>query len=105
MQDKMLEKIDLEIEAIQRQIIEIGPMRPGTLTRQYHQPAAKEGGYWQLSYTHLRRSYTENVREDELEQVRCEVQEYGRYKDLNAQWLDRAIQRARRQRELTRRKS
>lgn len=105
MQDKMIEKLDQEIQAIHRTLAGIGAMRPGTLTRQYQKPAQKEGGYWQLSYTHQRRSYTEHVREQELEQVRAELEEYRQFKELNAQWVDRAIKRARRHRELTRRES
>ena len=100
----MIEKWDQEIEAIHKKLAEVGPMRPGTLSRQYHKPAEQEGGYWQLSYTHLRRSYTEHVREEELEEVRGQLEEYRKFKELSVGWVDLALQRARRLRQLKRRK-
>jgi len=105
MPDKIIAKIDQQIGSLQRALAGLGPMRPGTLSRQYRQPADQEGGYWQLSYTYRRRSSTENVREEELAQVRAELEEYRRFKELGAAWVDLALQRARHHRQLTRRKS
>lgn len=102
MQDKLLINIEKEIEQTRQALSHLGLIRPGTLTRQYRKPEAKEGGYWQLSYTHQQRSYSEHVREEELEQVRGEVDEYAKYKELNARWVELSIQRARRYRELAR---
>lgn len=78
-------------------------MRAGGLTRQYHKPAEKAGGYWKLSCTHQRKSSSENVRDEELEPVRAELEEYRRFKALCARWVDLALQRSRRARELNRR--
>ena len=103
MQDKKIEKMDQEIAKIIQGLNRIGPMRPGGLTRQYHKPAQREGGYWQLSYTHRRRSYSENVREEELERVQAELKEYQQFKDLCAQWVDLALERSRALRDLDRR--
>ena len=104
MQDKMIEKLDSEIRALQRSLAQIGPMRPGTLSEQYHHPAQKQGGYWQLSYTFHQRSHTEHVRPEELAEVRAQVEQYQQFKQLCARWIDLALKRARRQRQLSRRK-
>ena len=100
---KKIEKIDREIAEICQRLTRLGPMRPGGLTRQYHQPAEQAGGYWQLSYTNRRRSYSENVREEELERVRAELEAYRQFKELCAQWVDLALERSRTVRDLGRR--
>ena len=82
MQDKTVEKMDREIHRLQAELGSIGPMRPGAVSRQYHKPREKAGGFWQLSYTYQQRSHTENVREDELE-------EYRKFKELCARWRER----------------
>ena len=41
-------------------------MRPGSLSRQYKDPSARTGAYWQLSYTHNMRSRTRYVRPEEV---------------------------------------
>ena len=105
MQDKIIEKMDREIRNIQVALGKIGPMRPGAVSRQYHKPKEKEGGFWQLSYTCQQRSHSENVREDELERVRGELEEYRKFKELCARWVDVALERARRTRELRRQSS
>jgi hypothetical protein len=105
MQDKFIENMDQEIGEIMRALGRIGPMRPGGLTQQYHNSAEKLGGYWQLSYTHRGRSYSENVREAELEQVRAEMEQYRQFKELCGRWVDLSVERARRERELNRQAS
>jgi len=51
-----ISSIEKQIIRIQRTLATLGPMRPGTLNRQYKDPAKKQGGYWQISYTHKMRS-------------------------------------------------
>ena len=57
-----ISSIEKQIMRIQRTLATLGPMRPGTLNRQYKDPAKKQGGYWQISYTHKMRSRSEYVR-------------------------------------------
>ena len=102
MQDKIIEKMDREIRSLQVELSALGPMRPGAVSRQYHKPREKEGGFWQLSYTYQQRSHSENVREEELEAVRSELEEYRKFKELCARWVELALARARRNRELKR---
>lgn len=94
MQDKKIKKLDEAIEAIRRALGKIGPMRPGGLTRQYREPAEKVGGYWKLGYTHQGRSCSENVRENELKEVQAELEEYRKFQELCARWVDLALQRS-----------
>jgi hypothetical protein len=46
---KMFKTLDGQIQALQTQLAALGPMRPGTLTRQYRQPQKRKGPYYQLS--------------------------------------------------------
>ena len=94
-QAKSLKSFDRQIQHIQSQVAKLGPMRPGTLTRQYRQPERQQGAYYQLSYTYQMKSHTEYVTKCEVVAVRKEIAVYQRYKKLTAQWIDLALQRSR----------
>ncbi len=102
MQDKELEKMEARLREVQSALATLGPMRPGTLSQQFRQPKTGEGAYWQLSYTHRNKSRTEYVRPAEVAAVRQEVAEYQRFKALTARWVDLALERSLRQRDLAR---
>lgn len=99
---KSLPTFDRQIQRLQTQLAKLGPMRPGTLTRQYRQPELQQGAYYQLSYTYQMRSHTEYVPKRELATVRKEIAVYQRYKKLTAQWIDLALQRSRLRMQLAR---
>ena len=102
MQAKSLQTFDHQIQRIQTQLTQLGPLRPGTLSRQYRQPARQQGAYYQLSYTYQMRSHTEYVPKPEVAMVRKEIAVYQRYKKLTAQWIDLALRRSRLRMQLTR---
>jgi hypothetical protein len=102
MQAKSLKTFDRQIQRTQTQLTKLGPMRPGTLSRQYRQPERQQGAYYQLSYTYQMRSHTEYVPKREVAMVRKEIAVYQRYKKLTAQWIDLALQRSRLRMQLTR---
>ena len=89
-----LETLEAQIRQIQQALAVLGPMRPGTLTRQYRQPQQRRGAYYQLSYTFQMRSRTEYVRPAEVAQLRRELAEYKRYKRLTARWIVLSLQRS-----------
>jgi hypothetical protein len=95
MQAKSLQTFDRQIQRIQTQLTQLGPLRPGTLSRQYRQPQRRQGAYYQLSYTYQMRSHTEYVPKREVAIVRKEIAVYQRYKELTAHWIDLALQRSR----------
>lgn len=102
MQAKSLHTCDRQIQRLQAQLAKLGPMRPGTLTRQYRQPARQQGAYYQLSYTYQMKSHTEYVPKREVPLVRKEIATYQRYKQLTAQWINLALERAHLRRRLAR---
>jgi len=98
------------IEQIKAEIATLGPLRPGTLSRQYNvcgtpgcrckdDPDQRHGPYHQLSYTWRGRSRSEFVREPEIPRVQERVRNYARLRDLVDQWVDTAIQLARLERQ------
>ena len=52
MSKKKIDSLEQPIEALKGELMAIGPMRPGTLTKQYKDRKKQTGGYHQLSYTH-----------------------------------------------------
>src|SRR3989304_401824 len=95
MHEKSLKIFDRRIHHLQTQLAQLGPMRPGTLTRQYRRPDRRQGAYHQLSYTYQMKSHTEYVPKGQVAMVRQEIAVYQRYKKLIAQWVDLALGRSR----------
>jgi hypothetical protein len=98
------------IDAIKAALAALGPLRPGTLSRQYNvcgtpgcrckdDPAQRHGPYHQLSYTWHGRSRSEFVRESELVRVQEQLRTYARLRELLDQWIDAAIELARLERQ------
>lgn len=82
-------KAELEIARLQEKVSQvksklaaIGPMRPGKLTRQYKDPKARTGAYWQLNYTYQMKSRTEYVRPESLGRIRKENGAFKRFKAM-----------------------
>jgi len=51
MSREKIQRIEQRIDRIKETLMEIGPLRPGSLTRQYKDPKHHTGAYWQISYT------------------------------------------------------
>jgi hypothetical protein len=73
MSQKRIQQIEQRIDGIKRTLMEIGPMRPGSLTRQYKDPQHHAGAYWQISYTRRMKSRTEYVRQECVKELRCQI--------------------------------
>jgi Skp family chaperone for outer membrane proteins len=84
--------IEKEIRGIKQQLVSIGEMRPGSLTRQYHSPKDKKGAFYQLSYTHNMRSRTDYVRKEFVDDLKQQIKNYKRFKKLMKRWVDISIE-------------
>ena len=89
--NKKQEQIVKRIEKVKAELMGLGPMRPGTLNRQFKNPRAKQGPFWQLSYTYQMKSKTEYVRPALLPQMKTEVKNFKRFKKLTQRWVDLAL--------------
>lgn len=99
-------QIDQRIVAIKRELSSLGPLRPGSLSRQYNvcgnptcrckaDPAQRHGPYYQLSYKHQKKSSSEFVREPDVVQVEQQLRNYQRLRALVDEWVGLNIARAR----------
>ena len=92
MANTKLRKIEKRIEVLKRKAVEIGNMRPGTLSVQYRKPSGKGIPFYQLSYTHQSKSRSEYVRYRNLASIKREVANYKRFKKLTMEIIDLSIQ-------------
>ncbi len=92
MSQKRIRQIEQRIVRIKTALQAIGPMRPGSLTRQYRDPANRAGAYWQISYTRQMKSRTEYVRREWVTKIRKQVEMHKRFKCLVDQWGDLSIE-------------
>jgi hypothetical protein len=97
MKYKTLTQIEKRVEKIKQELQSIQQMRPGCLTCQYRNPKEKAGPFYQLSYTHKMRSRTEYVRPEYVEQLRKQISEYKRFKELVEEWIELGIQHSKMQ--------
>ncbi len=94
MSEKRVRQIARRIERIKEALRHIGPMRPGSLTRQYKDRKNQTGAYWQISYTRQMKSRTEYVRGEWVKEIRRQIATHKRFKRLIDQWIDLDIKRS-----------
>jgi hypothetical protein len=92
--EKRIQQIERRIERIKEALSHIGPMRPGSLTRQYRDPENGTGAFWQISYTRQMKSRTEYVRKEWVAQIRKQIATHKRFKRLIDQWIDLSIEQS-----------
>jgi hypothetical protein len=95
MSRKKIQRIEERIDRIKGTLKEIGPLRPGSLTRQYKDPKHHTGAYWQISYTRQMKSRTEYVRPEWVKELRRQIATHKRFKRLVDQWIDLSIEHSR----------
>ncbi len=94
MSRKRIQRIERRIAGIKEELQTMGPMRPGSLTRQYKDPESSAGAYWQISYTRQMKSRTEYVRKEWVTEVRKQIAMHKRFKRLIDQWIDLSIEQS-----------
>ncbi len=100
MNDRQHAKWQAQLAQTQSELARIGPMRPGSLSQQYKDPAAKTGAYWQLSYTHNMRSRSRYVRPEEVARIKPLLANFKRFRQLVDRCVDLSVNIADRQAEL-----
>ena len=99
--------LEKRIETIKRKLSALGDMRPGSLSTQFNvcgnptcrcknpENPKKHGPYYQLSYTHKGRSKSEFVKKEDLAEVKKQIRNYQRFKQLTGEWVDLSLELAR----------
>ena len=93
-------KLESEINKTKQMLLELGDMRPGSLSKQMRKAKEKYGAYWQLSYTHMGKGRTEYIKPETLNQVKTEVANYKRYRKLSDRLVKLSIEKSRLKMEL-----
>jgi len=93
--EKRIQQIEKRIDRIKKLLMEVGPMRPGSLTRQFKDPEHHTGAYWQISYTRRMKSRTEYVRQEWVKTLRSQIVAHKRFKLLVDEWIDLSIEHSR----------
>jgi len=86
-----LRREEEQIERIKQDLLALGPMRPGSITRQYRLPKEKKRPFYQISYTHQMRSRSEYVRPENLKTLRQETAAFHRFRKLIDRWVALAL--------------
>lgn len=82
MTNKKVETLLKKINTAKTDLIAIGDMRPGSVTKQFHKRGDKKWPYWQISYTQNKRSKTEYLKDEFVEKIKAEVATYKKFKKL-----------------------
>jgi hypothetical protein len=88
-------KIEEKITRVRKQLAEIGPMRPGSVSRQYRDPKEKKRPFYQISYTHRMKSRSEYVRPENLAAIRAETANFRKFRKLVERWTDLSLELSR----------
>jgi hypothetical protein len=91
MSEKRIGQIERRILRIKQELQKIGPLRPGSLTKQYKDPEKKTGPFWQLSYTRAMRSRTDYIRKNEVKEIRKQIAAYKRGSCRHLGAIDKVI--------------
>ncbi|TFG40226.1 MAG: hypothetical protein E4H42_04635 [Chromatiales bacterium] len=86
-----LERTEERIRKIQQELLALGPMRPGSITRQYRLPKEKKRPFYQISYTYRMQSRSEYVRPENLAALRRETATFKRFRKLIDRWVELAL--------------
>jgi len=93
MRNKKLDILEINISKIKNDILNLGNLRPGSVSKQIAGgPAKKPREYWQISYTHKMRSRTEYIRDEFVAQIKAETNEYKKFKKLVEKLIKFSIQ-------------
>jgi len=98
--------LEKRIDRIKEKIATLGDLRPGALSEQYNvcgnprcrckaTPPQKHGPYFQLSYTWEGKSTSQFVPKDSVPQVKQQLRNYRRLRELVDQWITLAMELSR----------
>lgn len=107
-----LQQIEQQIARIKTELADLGPLHPGSLSRQYNvcgKPGCRckarpkprrHGPYYKVSYVFRGRFTSRFVPKRELKAVRVELANYKRLRKLTEAWVELGLRRAKEKRTL-----
>jgi len=107
-----LQQIEAQIARIKKQLVELGPLHPGSLSRQYNvcgKPGCRckarlnprrHGPYYKISYVFRGRFTSRFVPRLKVKAARAELANYKRLRKLTDAWVELALRLAKEKRKL-----
>ena len=95
MAKESLRKLEKQIRGLRSRLVELGDIRPGTLSVQYRDPTERKKPFHQISYTHKGKSRSEYVRAQNLQTVRRELTAYKKFRSIVEEIIDLSIKASR----------
>jgi len=101
-----IQKIENRIIGVKQELLKIGEMRPGSLSKQYSacqkqgckcvDPVnpKKHGPFHQLSYSHRGKSTTQFIRPQFVAEVRRQIMAYKKFRKLTDEWVTLSLELA-----------
>jgi len=88
-------RLEETIRGIKEEIGKLGPLRPGSLSKQARKTKTTYGAYWHLSYTHRGKGHTEYIRDAFVAQLKAEVSNFKRFRKLIDRLITLSIEQSR----------
>jgi hypothetical protein len=101
-----VQTIEKKIQRLKAQLLELGPMRPGSVSPQYNvcgkpgcrckdaQPPRRHGPYHQLNYVYQGKKKSQFIRRANLKTVRAELATHKKFRKLTGEWIGLALRAA-----------
>jgi len=98
-----IHSLEAKIQQIKTQLLALGDMRPGSLSKQYNvcgKPGCRckdplnpkrHGPYYQLSYVRRGQSTSQFIRPELRTTVRAQTVTFKKFRKLTEQWVDLAL--------------
>jgi hypothetical protein len=103
--ERAIQAIEKRIQNLKNQLAALGPLRPGSLSRQYHvcrKPGCRcqdpdkpqrHGPYHHLDYVHHGKKTTRFIRSVQLPEVRQQLANFKKLRRLVDQWITLSLQK------------
>jgi hypothetical protein len=85
-------RLEAKIDKIRKMLMTLGPMRPGSISKQFRDPKEKRSPFYQISYTHRMKSRSEYVRPENLKALQRETAAFKRFRALVDTWVELALE-------------
>jgi hypothetical protein len=104
--NSQIQALEYKIQNLKNQLIALGPIRPGSLSRQYHvcrkpgcrcqnpRKPQRHGPYYHLDYVHHGKKTTRFIRAEDLREVRSQVANFKTLRRLVDSWITLSLKRA-----------
>jgi len=100
---KGIRALEREIETIKQELVSLGDLRPGSLSKQYNvcgnascrckgDPPHKHGPYYQLSFTRKGKSGTQFIKKAHVAIVKKQMKNYSRLRTLVDRWIELSME-------------